>query len=213
MKIEKGSKLVMLGDSITDCNRSRPVGEGLFSACGNGYVSLVQALLLAEYPELEIRVVNMGISGNTVRDLKDRWQTDVLDLKPDWLSIMIGTNDVWRQFDSTLMPETQVLPEEYLETLDQLVAGVKPLVKGLVLMTPFFIEPNKADAMRARMDEYGAMVKTVADKHQTLFVDTQAAFEKVLACYHSSFIAWDRVHPNTTGHMILAKAFLKAVDF
>jgi len=29
MKIQKGSKLVMIGDSITDCGRSRPVGEGL----------------------------------------------------------------------------------------------------------------------------------------------------------------------------------------
>ncbi|WP_420819022.1 GDSL-type esterase/lipase family protein [Paenibacillus nanensis] len=46
-----------------------------------------------------IRVVNMGISSNTVRDLKERWQTDVLDLKPDWLSIMTGINDVGRQYN------------------------------------------------------------------------------------------------------------------
>jgi lysophospholipase L1-like esterase len=100
MKIEPGSKLVMIGDSITDAERARPVGEGLFSAQGRGYVSMVDALLGAVYPRHAIRVVNMGVSGNTVRDLKARWQTDVLDLKPDWLSILIGDNDVWRQFDT-----------------------------------------------------------------------------------------------------------------
>ena len=100
-------------------------------------------------------MVNMGGSGNTVRDLKNRWQTDALDLKPDWISIMIGDNDVWRQFDSPLQPAGHVLPDEYEATLNALVAETLPRVQGLVLMTPFYIEPNPQDAMRARMDEYG----------------------------------------------------------
>ena len=54
---------------------------------------MVDALLGAVYPERLIRVINMGVSGNTTRDLKARWQRDVLDLKPDWLSIMIGANE------------------------------------------------------------------------------------------------------------------------
>src|SRR5438128_704275 len=112
----------MIGDSITDSDRARPVGEGLFSAQGRGYVSYVDALLNAVYPQHRIRVVNMGISGNTVRDLKARWETDVLALQPDWLSIMIGDNDVWRQFDMPWQKEVHVLPEEYEATLAELVA-------------------------------------------------------------------------------------------
>jgi lysophospholipase L1-like esterase len=108
LQLASGSKLVMIGDSITDCGRSRPVGEGLFDAIGKGYVAYVDALLGAAYPERQIRVVNMGCSGNTVRDLAARWQTDVLDLQPDWLSIMIGINDVWRQFDIPRQPECHV---------------------------------------------------------------------------------------------------------
>src|SRR4051812_26396774 len=99
MIFSKHDKIVMIGDSITDCERKRPVGEGKNDALGKGYVSLVHAMLHARYPELALRVVNMGIGGNTTRDLKQRWETDVLDLKPDWISIMIGINDVWRQFD------------------------------------------------------------------------------------------------------------------
>ncbi len=213
MKLPKNSKLVMIGDSITDAGRAQPIGEGLGETLGRGYVALIDALLGATYPELGIRVVNMGTSGNTVRDLKARWQRDVLDLKPDWLSVMIGINDVWRQFDSPRQPEIAVPLEEYEQTLDELVARALPNVQGLVLMTPFYIEPSKSDAMRARMDEYGAIVKQLAQKHSAHFVDTQAAFDAVLAHYYPATLAWDRVHPGQVGHMVLARAFLTALDF
>lgn len=213
MLIKPNSKLVMIGDSITDTGRAQPVGEGLFDALGRGYASLVDALLGTVYPEQGVRVVNMGTGGHTVRDLDRRWQTDVLDLKPDWLSVMIGTNDVWRQFDSPRQPETHVLPDEYAQTMDALIVRTLPLVPNIVLMTPFYLEPNRADPMRRRVDEYGTIVQKLAAKHGTLFVDTQAAFDKVLTAYYPATLAWDRVHPNQTGHMVLARAFLQAVDF
>ena len=213
MKIGKHQKLVMIGDSITDCERSRPVGEGLFQAIGKGYVAQVDALLQSVYPDLYIRVVNMGIGGNTVKDLKARWQTDVLDLKPDWLSVMIGINDVWRQFDQPLITESHVYLSEYETTLNELVERTKPLLQGLVLMTPFYIEPNADDAMRATMDLYGQAVKRTADRHGAIFVDTQAAFNEIMRHIYPATLAWDRVHPNMAGHMAIARAFLKAIDF
>jgi lysophospholipase L1-like esterase len=213
MYIEPGSKLLMIGDSVTDCGRARPIGEGHDDEYGYGYVSFVHASLTAVYPERRIRVVNMGISGNTVRDLKARWKTDVLDLKPDWLTIMIGINDVWRQFDAPLQKECHVYLDEYTETLDELVAKTKPSLKGLVLMTPFYMEPNKEDAMRSMMDKYGEAVRNIASRHNTLFVDTQAAFDKILGHYHSNMFARDRVHPNHPGHMVIARALLKALNF
>ncbi len=213
MKLDKHSKLVMIGDSITDAGRAQPAGEGLGGALGSGYVSLVDALLGAAYPELGIRVVNMGTGGHTVRDLEARWQTDVLDKQPDWLSIMIGINDVWRQFDSPLRPEIHVLPDEYERTLDALLSQTRPAVGNIVLLTPFYIEPNRADAMRARMDEYGMVVRRLSEKHGTMLVDTQAAFDAVLTALYPATLAWDRVHPSQTGHMVLARAFLQAVEF
>ena len=80
-------------------------------------------------------------------------------------------------------------------------------------MTPFYIEPTRKDAMRARMDEYGAIVKKIATRHGTVFVDTQAAFDKVFKHTYPATLAWDRVHPTTVGHMILARAFLAGIGF
>jgi lysophospholipase L1-like esterase len=214
MKIENGSKLLFIGDSITDCGRARPVGEGLhWNNLGNGYVSIVQAQILTKYPESRIRVINMGVGGDTVRHLKARWQTDVLDLKPDWLSIMIGINDVWRQFDNPLIPECHVYLDEYVSTLNQLIEETKPTLKGLVLMSPFIIEDNKNDAMRKKMDEYRFAMKEIAQKHNAIFVDVQEEFDRFLKHYHSYALALDRIHPNLTGHMIIANAFLKAIEF
>jgi len=213
MLIKPKSRLVMIGDSVTDCERARPIGEGLFGAIGKGYVAQVDGLLGAVYPGHRIRVTNVGASGNTVRDLLGRWQSDVIDLKPQWVSVMIGINDVWRQFDLPRQPEIHVLPAEYEAGLDQLVARTRPAVEGLVLMTPFFIESLREDAMRRRMDEYGAIVKRLAAKHGAILVDTQAAFDRVLAHQHSAAIAWDRVHPNHIGHSVLARAFLDGIGF
>lgn len=213
MLIQPGSKVVMIGDSITDCGRARPVGEGLFEALGKGYVSQIDALLQAKEARRRIRVVNMGVSGNTVRDLQARWQSDALDLAPDWLSILIGINDVWRQFDAPWQAEWGVPLEEYARTLAALVEQTQPRVKGLILMTPYFLEPNQADPMRARMDEYAAVVRALAGKYQTVLVDTQAAFAAVLVDLHPMALAWDRIHPNAIGHMVLARAWLDAIGY
>ncbi len=213
MKINHGGKLVMIGDSITDCGRVQPVAEGLFDPLGRGYVNLVAAMMGAVYPDRRIRIVNVGSSGNTVRNLKERWQKDVLGLKPDWVSVMIGINDVWRQFDLPLMTETHVPLDEYEETLDKLVGTTLRSVKGMALLTPYYIEPNQLDDMQAGMDQYGAAIKKIAKKRKTLLVDTQAAFDAVLAHCHPNALAWDRVHPNQTGHAVIARAFLKTLDF
>lgn len=214
MKIEPRSKVLFIGDSITDCGRARPIGEGHANKeLGDGYVNLVSGLLGATYPAAGFRIINMGVGGNTVRDLRDRWQTDVLDLAPDWLVVFIGINDVWRHFSSPARTERLVSQQEYKDTLKQLVRTIRPNLKGLILMTPYFIEPNRHDPMRMMMDEYGAEVISIAEQEQALWIDTQAAFDVALNAMHPMQLASDRVHPNIIGHMILARAFLQAIDY
>ncbi len=214
MKIAKGSTLLFNGDSVTDCGRVRPVAEGLFNPHCQGYVNLVYALLTAAYPERLIRVVNMGVSGNTSRDLLARWKTDTLDRNPDWVCLMIGVNDVWRQFDVPYIPEAAVPLAEYRANVDKMLAATKKKARGgIVLMSPYFIEPNRADAMRAAMDRYRDACAKLAAKHRVIYVDTQAAFDRALEHCHPAYFSWDRVHPNAPGHAILARAFLKAVDY
>jgi lysophospholipase L1-like esterase len=212
MRIALHSKLIMIGDSITDCGRDRESAEATGDGLGNGYVSLVNALLHSAAPQARVRVVNQGVSGNTVRDLRARWQADVLDHRPDWLSVMIGINDVWRHFNPAVLEDELISEPEFESTLDELLAKAKPHLQGLVLLTPFFIEPNRAEPMRAMMDVYGAAVKRLAAKHQAILVDTQAVWDAALVHLHPMGLAMDRVHPNLTGHALLARAFLQAIE-
>lgn len=213
MKLAKNTRLVMIGDSITDCGRNHPIGESRKNGLGRGYVTYVNAFLAATYPEYDIYIQNTGISGNTIRDLKARWQTDCLKLKPEAVSIMIGINDVWRKFKNPYDKTASVAIKEYTETFEDLISQTKPHLSGpLILMTPFYIEPNKEEPMRKEMDIYSACVKQLAQKHNTLFVDVQAAFDKALQYTYAGKIADDRVHPNNDeGHAIIGNAFLRTI--
>ena len=209
MNLDNGQTLLFTGDSITDCGRGHPIGKG--GGLGDGYVAMVDSLLSAWYPERVIRVLNSGISGNRVIDLERRWQTDVLDHQPDWVAIMIGVNDVWRQFDNITDPD-QVDVRRYESTYRKLLEQTRPRVKGLVLMTPFFLETNRSDPMRARVDEYSVVVEGLASEYDAVFANVQAAFDRYLEHRPTQTLCGDRVHVNKTGHLIIARAFLTAMQ-
>ncbi len=211
MLFEKNQTVLFIGDSISDYERARPVGEGLFNAWGRSYVADVGSLLGCMYPELNLRITNMGISGNKVRDLEARWETDVMDRNPDWVSVLIGINDVWRHFDCPAQPEHHTTPEEFEAGYTRLIERTLPHVKGMILMSPFFMEPNKADPMRAMMDEFTAIVQKLAAKYNLTYIDLQAGWDELFKHMHPCNIAWDRIHPNQVGCMYIAKQFLKAV--
>ena len=88
MILKKNSTLLFIGDSITDSDRIFPIGRRF--GLGDGYVNLIESLLEINYPEKNIKILNLGISGNRVIDLESRWKNDVIKLKPDWLVILIG---------------------------------------------------------------------------------------------------------------------------
>ena len=202
--------LLFIGDSITDCGREHPVGQRRLCSLGEGYVSFVDSILGAVIPETPISVLNVGIRGNRVTDLAARWQSDVLDLEPNWLSVMVGINDVCQQFDTEPCAE-QVEPEQYESVYRSVLAKTRPQLDGLVLMTPYFLETNRKDLMREKMDAYGAITKKLAVEFDAISVDTQLAFDHYLRHQPTESLCTDRIHPNGVGHMIIARAFLSAV--
>ena len=202
----KGEKIVFAGDSVTDDGRTRPVGEGLWGALGNGFVRMTDTILNVDYPELYIRCVNMGISGYTSRDLLARWESDITALNPDVVVLCIGFNDVWRQFDCPAQPDFSVSPEEYRSNLN---AMAEKTTAKMIWMTPYYLESNGNDPMRKRMDEYGEICKEEAANRGIPCIDLQAAFAEILKHRYPAYITWDRVHPGWTGSLIIARALLK----
>jgi lysophospholipase L1-like esterase len=206
-KLKDGQTILFIGDSITDCGRREDRGRPL----GLGYVRLFADMMIAREPEKRVHVANRGIGGNTVEDLRGRWSDDVLALKPDWLSVKIGINDINRHLTSEgqrFMP-----PDQFHEIYDQLLTVTrKRLPKTeILLIDPFFISRDELPgSYRARVLEalpkYIAVVHALGRKHKTRLVKTHDIFQKLLDLRLAEDLCPEPVHPHATGHLVIAEA-------
>jgi len=207
MLFQAKQKIVFIGDSITDADRTTSGAP-----YGNGYVSMVRNFLLARYPERDLTIVNKGVGGNTVRDLDKRWEQDVIAQKPDWLAVCIGINDVWRHFEGN--KQDAVPLEEYRSTLYRLLKTAQDRTGAqLILALPYLIESNRSDNMRRLMETYAQTMEAMHDDFGAAVVDLQAAFDSVLATTPASAWANDRIHPYSPGHAVIALEFLRVLNF
>lgn len=215
MLLEQNDILVMCGDSVTDSCKELRAGENANQALawGKGYVYFTKILLDAYYPELNIRVINQGINGDTSRQLLARFDEDCVQKNPDWVTIMIGVNDIWRQLESAQIKERHVYIDEYEQNLCRMIEKLQDKTKGIILMKPFFMETNREDLFRRMVDNYGECMAKVGTKYGCSVIDTQNYFDKYLEKALTYALSNDRVHPNGTGHMVIAKALLNHIEF
>lgn len=197
--VKDGETFLLVGDSITDCGR-----RDQFAPLGEGYVAYFVDIVTSYHPERRIGWINKGIGGNTVVDLKGRWTDDVLRHEPDWLSVKIGINDLHR----TLGGEAPVPPELFAETYDGILSRV-PEGTRLVLIDPFYISTDHSGAgLRGKvldlLPKYLEAVDSMAGKYNALHVKTHDMFRKHLERREADHFCGEPVHPNRTGHMMIA---------
>lgn len=210
-RIEDGAKIVFIGDSITDCGRRDPQFGGL----GNhGYVRIFSELMITREPEKQVEVLNRGISGNTIDDLRARWNEDVLMQNPDVLSVKIGINDLHR----VMMDEknnTHLTPEGFKKIYSQLLKITKEKLPEceILLITPYYlskddgvIEGSVRGNVLKRLPAYIAAVKELSEEYETALLNTQELFMKQLRYQHPDVYCQEPVHPNSAGHLLIAEA-------
>ena len=209
--VKSGQKFLFIGDSITDAGR-----RGQERPYGSGYVSLFIELQRAFFPEVKVQYVNKGIGGNTVIDLKNRWGDDMLREKPDWLSIMIGINDLHR-FLGGAQGSQDLSPTEFRKNYTLILDAAKSKTKAkLILIDPFYVSTDRTGlGQRAQvlklLPEYVAIVHDLAKKYKTRLVRTQEMYEKHLKYVETDFFCPEPVHPFRSGHLFMALEIMKAV--
>lgn len=208
MDIKKKSRIVFMGDSITDSNRNRQAIPAGWSSWGDGYVNLINAYTTAYLPMNELMIVNKGISGDTITDIQKRWEKDVIDFKADWVTLMIGINDVWRHFDGTFCQEPLIDLEKFECTYREIIE--RSLNNGIqmILLSPFMVEQNQEDPMRKMVDSYRSVVKKLADDYQLIYGDIQSEIDCFLQYQSSYVLSSDRVHISLAGHYIISQNWL-----
>jgi lysophospholipase L1-like esterase len=210
-KIKTFDKCTILftGDSITDSGRQLEN----FAPLGNGYVHFAANLLLARHPQRDLEIINTGISGNTSRDLKKRWNEDCLLKKPDILSILIGVNDLWRRFEGPQQQPNAVYPPEFESNYRYMLEQVSEKCKcKLVLIEPFmFCSEESSDQMRQNLNDYIVIVRKLANEFSATLIPLQELIAAELGSVLSK-CSKDKVHPAQWAHAWIAQKWLACIE-
>jgi lysophospholipase L1-like esterase len=212
-QFKKGSRLLFQGDSITDMKWGRNQKDRNHYL-GHSYVYLIAARLGVDMPEAKLDVYNRGMSGHKVRDLKARWQKDAIDMKPDWLSILIGINDVGRTVNKDKgLKEWEADYRFILDASRKANADLR-----LVLLDPFVLasgglaNQSSFKAKRDIVDKLCEIVPRLAKDYGAVHVKTQEVFDKAARKVSPEQWIWDGVHPLPQGHELIARNWLQAVS-
>ena len=205
IQLNTSDSVVFIGDSITDAERHRRAYEPL----GFGYVHFVGHLLLARYPQLNLELINRGISGNTIADMAERWQNDCLSHQPALLSVLIGINDVWR---SVMEPERKTSsPERYEITYDRLLLEARQRCHcQVVILEPFLFNDDRQSTVRQALEPYLARVHWLAERHGATLIPLQQKLDEQMAQVPPQRWSSDTVHPELWAHAWIAQQWLTA---
>ncbi len=202
--------ILFQGDSITDAWR-----DGYYDAHrGAGYATLVSAALGMDRPN-EFQFINRGNSGNRIIDLLARVKRDMINLEPDYMSILIGVNDIWHE----LPDRNGVDPARFELYYDLLIRQLKEALPELKIMIlePFVLKGNataepeeKWEPFQSGVLKNAEIAKRIAEKHDLVFVPLQEKFDQAEQLAPAQYWLGDGVHPTAMGHELIKREWIKA---
>ena len=201
-------RILFQGDSITDADRSREDSTRL----GRGYPLLVEAALGLEEPDKH-EFINRGISGNRIVDLYARIKCDIINLKPDVMSILIGVNDVWHDIGES---PNGVSADKFFKIYSMLIEEIKealPSIK-IMILEPFVLEACSTtehwEFFKTEVSKRAEAARKIAEKYSLPFIPLQAGFDELAKKAPNSYWLGDGVHPTAKGHEFIKSQWLKA---
>lgn len=205
--LQDGQVIVTLGNSITE-GGERP----------EGYVNLLRRAMAVLYPEMAVYFVNAGIGGHKSTDMFDRYERDVLQVAPDWVTISVGVNDVWHGFKDHPQgdgPLAVPLPQ-YKEKLVRMIELAKGRNIRVALFTATVIKEDLSSLENQKLLPYNQAVRDIAKKYKCVLVDQDAACRQILQPLQKPGMAdrgvltSDGVHMLASGNWLMAKTALIA---
>ncbi len=194
--VQKGETIAFLGDSITAAGK-RP----------GGYCQLVLKTLNEQ--GLEVTGVFAGISGHKSNQMLARLDKDVLQHKPDWMTLSCGVNDVWHG-------KRGVELEPYKRNITEIVDRAQAAGVKVVLLTSTMIREDQSNDLNQKLLPYNAFLKELAKEKKCLFADLNTQMQEALTTFPKDApkgkqLTSDGVHMNALGNIMMANGVLKAL--
>lgn len=201
-------KFVFQGDSITDAGRDRDN----IASYGVGYPNLVASELMCKYPG-EYEFINEGISGDRIVDLYARIKQDIINHKPDYLSILIGVNDVWHELNEqngVAAPKFEIIYSMLIEEVKDALPDIK-----IFILEPFVLKgcgtERYFDKFLEDVKLHSQAAKNVAEKYDLTFIPLQDKFDEASRLMPPTYWAADGVHPTAAGHALIKDELIKRI--
>ena len=198
-------KILFQGDSITDANRNRAD----FHDLGQGYVRFAAQLIEAAMPDTSFEFIDLGISGNRSDDLLARSTSDIIEIDPDVISILIGINDVWHRHSSGREMTDEQFEANYRAVLERIR---KETHAKILILCPFLLPSSDKESWRCEVESICAIVRRLADEYADAYLPLDEKFAAVLPTAPTPMhYSLDGVHPNAAGAEFIGGLYCEAI--
>ena len=197
--------LLFLGDSITDCNHYFDP-ENL----GYGYVRMI--LEQINTPDINYQVLNKGNDGFTVPSVRRLWKRSCLNLKPDFITILIGINDLAVIKNTGITPSVGLA--EFREQYQALIDDIRMMTDcPILLMEPFiFPWPAEYAAWEDELHTLSNIIQGLAVKNNLSFLPLWDELRSAAKSEGYSEITTDGIHLTPNGHKLIASKWLETAS-
>ncbi len=198
-------RILFQGDSITDAGRDRRNYHDM----GNGYPKFAAEHIRKAFPNPEIELINLGISGNRTDNLFDRMYEDIIQLQPDIVSILICINDIWHRHSHHIETTDAQIAANYRAILSRIKAQTNAKI---VILSPFLLDNEEKEAWRPELDRLLPIVRSLADEFADAYIPLDEIFAKALPEQpEPQYYSADGVHPNQNGSAFIGKHYFEAI--
>lgn len=207
--IKKDSKVLFLGDSISDPKFNFQFAHKIK---GRNIYALQLKKKFKKYSK-DIKVDIKGIASNRTYHIYDRLTKDCIDLKPDVIIMLIGVNDAWEHYVPEDYPPLLRPIEPHFREIHRRLKTELPNTQVLYLM-PFMIDAVEEKLpFHKKLDEIRELLKTIALEYGALVLDLQAAFNEAQKTIAPKELAIDGIHPTNLGHKVMADAVTTMIEY
>lgn len=151
--------------------------------------------------------INRGINGQTTSQILHRFQQDVIDLKPKFAVILIGTNDIAENQGPITFIDIQ---NNFISMIELAKANAVKLVLCSVLPANQYYWNPKIKPVEKIID-LNAFLTSLANNTNVFYLDFYTALEKENAM--NKVFSEDGVHPNLNGYSMMSEILKKSNYF